>query len=146
MIITPLIVPPSFNVPNVPAQIQTMPLIPDAELKMRLHYTALCYEYTNKTIVKIAADDKSLYNHWFYTNPNSCTRIPGAMAVTQAEYSEGTQDAQDILEKYNPVSNFNHIFNKNNDLLPVPSLINDKLNWSDFPSIESNVAIQPYVW
>lgn len=146
MIITPLIVPPSFNVPNVPAQIQTMPLIPDAELKMRLHYTALCYEYTNKTIVKIAADDKSLYHHWFYTNPNSCVRVPGAMAVTHTEYSEGTYDAQDILEKYNPVSNYNHIFYKNNDLLPVPSLINDKLNWSDFPSIESNVAIQPYVW
>lgn len=136
MIITPPIVPPSYDVPNVPAQVQ---LIPDAELKMRLNYTALCYEYTNKTIVKIAADNKGLYNHWVYTNPNSCIRLPGAMGVTHEEYSEGTHDVQDILKKYNPVSNYNHVFYKNNDLLPVPT----EPVYSDFPSIWNYVALTP---
>ena len=131
MIITPPILPPSFS---VPAQVQVMPLIPDAELKARLKYTALCYEYTNKTIVKIAADNDGLYNHWVYTNPSSCIRLPGAMAVTHAEYSNGAYDAQDILEKYVPVESFNHSFNKTNDLptvLPVPL----PPVYSDFPGI-----------
>ena len=131
MIITPPILPPSFN---VPAQVQTMPLIPDAELKARLKYTALCYEYKNSTILRIKADALRLQNYWTYINPITCERKTAAIKVTHAEYSNGAYDAQDILEKYVPVESFNHSFNKTNNLptvLPVPL----PPVYSDFPGI-----------
>lgn len=140
MIITPPLVPPSYDVPT---QVQ---LISDSEFKKRISNVVLCAETTNKTILRVAADHDGIYSHWIYANPITCEGIPAVHSATHAEYSQNAFDAQDILEKYNPVSNYNHTFTKNNNLLPVPSLINDKLNWSDFPSIESNVAIQPYIW